>query len=79
MIDNFNTVWDNIGRCAGQTFATVTGQPFAYDVQEDGLAVRRSDLFLQRGDIERQFAAGGGKGHTAAYINAILRDNRIQG
>ena len=79
MIRDFETIWENINRYAGQTFATVTGQAFAYDVQEDGLSVRRSDMFLQREDIEKQFRAGsGGRGQPVAYINAILKDNRIQ-
>lgn len=82
MYNNFEAVWDNIALCEGQTFATATGQPFAYDVQEEGLAVRRSDLFLQKEELERLYrsgsADGGGKGRIAAYCYAVLRDNRIR-
>lgn len=40
MLTDFSTVWSNIKQCEGQTFATLTGQAFAYDVQEDTLAIR---------------------------------------
>ena len=83
MLMDFNVIWDNIKQCEGQTFATLTGQAFAYDVREDDLAIRRSDLLLSRWDIEAAYKAGAsdragsGRG-TAAYINALLRDNRIR-
>lgn len=83
MISNFSAIWDNIEQCEGQTFATLTGQAFAYDVQEDGLAIRRSEMVLRKDEIESMFKAGifdkagNGRG-TAAYINALLRDNRIR-
>ena len=48
---DFNTVWQSITDCEGQTFATPGGQPFAFDVAENGLSVRRSDLFLSKEDI----------------------------
>ena len=63
--------------------ATLTGQAFAYDVREDTLAIRRSDMVLARDEIAAAYKAGtsdkpgSGRG-TAAYINAILRDNRIR-
>lgn len=83
LLTDFSAIWDNIVQCEGQTFATTTGQAFAYDVQEAGLAVRRSDLFLRREDLERLYRSGstngGGKGQIAAYCNAVLRDNRIRG
>ena len=84
MLSDFGIIWDNITQCEGQTFATLTGQAFAYDVQEDALAIRRSDMVLTRADIESAYLAGasigkeGGRG-TNAYINALLRDNRIRG
>lgn len=83
MLTDFSTVWSNIEQCEGQTFATLTGQAFAYDVQEDTLAIRRSDMILGRNEIATAYNAGvsdkpgSGRG-TAAYINAILRDNRIR-
>ena len=83
MLLDFTAVWNNIEQCEGQTFATLTGQPFAYDVQEDALAIRRSDMVLARDEIATAYNAGvsdkpgSGRG-TAAYINAILRDNRIR-
>lgn len=82
LYNNFEAVWDNIALCEGQTFATVTGQPFAYDVQEDGLSVRRSDLLLPKEELEKLYRAGladgGGRGKVAAYCYAVLRDNRIR-
>ena len=83
MLLDFTTVWSNIEQCEGQTFATLTGQAFAYDVQEDALAIRRSDMVLGRDEIANAYKAGAsdksgnGRG-TMAYINAILRDNRIR-
>lgn len=83
MLLNFTAVWNNIEQCEGQTFATLTGQAFAYDVREDTLAIRRSDMVLARDEIAAAYKAGtsdkpgSGRG-TAAYINAILRDNRIR-
>jgi|GEM_PF-3899625 len=83
MLLDFNAIWDNIKQCEGQTFATLTGQAFAYDVQEDGLTIRRSDMVLKRGEVESVYRAGtsdksgSGRG-TVAYINALLRDNRIR-
>lgn len=81
LIVDFETIWANIVMCEGQTFATSTGQPFTYDVRDDGLAIRRSDLFLAREEISNQYRAGiasGGKGQMLAYINAILKDSRIR-
>ena len=83
MLLDFSAIWSNIEQCEGQTFATLTGQAFAYDVQEDVLAIRRSDMVLSREEIESAYQAGAsdkpGSGHgTAAYINALLRDNRIR-
>ena len=83
MLLDFGAVWNNIEQCEGQTFATLTGQAFAYDVQEDILAIRRSDMILKKDEVESAYKAdasdksGNGCG-TAAYINAILRDNRIR-
>ena len=83
MLLNFSAIWDNIEQCEGQTFATQTGQAFAYDVQEDGLAIRRSEMLLMKDEIESMYKAGlfdkvcNGRG-SAAYINALLRDNRIK-
>lgn len=83
MLVDFSTIWSNIEQCEGQTFATLSGQAFAYDVQEDVLAIRRSDMTLNRDEIATAYKAGvsdksgNGRG-TAAYINAILRDNRIR-
>ena len=83
MLLDFSAIWGNIEQCEGQTFATLTGQAFAYDVREDVLAIRRSDMVLSREEIESAYQAGAsdkpgsGRG-TAAYINALLRDNRIR-
>ncbi len=80
---DFGTIWNNIEHCEGQTFATLAGQAFAYDVRENALAIRRSDLVLDRTEVENAFRTGvpekpgNGRG-TTAYINAILRDNRIR-
>ena len=49
---DFNTIWQSITDCEGQTFATPGGQPFAYDVAENGLSVRRSDLFSSKEALE---------------------------
>ena len=82
MLLDFSAIWSNIEQCEGQTFATLSGQAFAYDVQEDALAIR-SDMVLSREEIESAYQAGAsdkpgnGRG-TAAYINALLRDNRIR-
>lgn len=83
MLMDFNVIWDNIEQCEGQTFATLTGQAFAYDVREDALAIRRSDLTLPKEDIEAAYKAGASTGKengrgAVAYINALLRDNRIR-
>ena len=83
MLLDFTAVWNNIEQCEGQTFATLTGQAFAYDVREDTLAIRRSDMVLGRYEIATAYNAGvsdkPGRGRgTVAYINAILRDNRIR-
>ncbi len=78
---DFNTIWRSIEECEGQTFATVSGQPFAFDVTDEGLAVRRSDLFLSKEDIQNSLRMSGSiknKLHSA-YISAVLNDSRIQG
>lgn len=83
MLLDFNTIWSNIEQCEDQTLATLTGQAFAYDVQEDVLAIRRSVMILRRDEVESLYRSGAsdksgnGRG-TTAYINAILRDNRIR-
>ena len=83
MLLDFGTVWNNIEQCEGQTFATLSGQAFAYDVQDTELSIRRTDLILKRDEVEAAYKSGAadksgnGRG-TAAYINAILRDNRIR-
>ena len=81
MLMDFDAVWNNIEHCEGQTFATSSGQPFVFDVQKNVLAIRRSDMVLNREDIAAAYRAGvsdkssSGRG-IVAYINAILRDNR---
>lgn len=78
---DFNTVWQSIIDCEGQTFATPGGQPFAFDVAENGLSVRRSDLFLSKEDIKAAMSVRlpvKGKQPTA-YIFGILNDTRIRG
>ena len=78
---DFNTIWQSITDCEGQTFATPSGQPFAYDVAENGLSVRRSDLFLSKEDIQAAMSVKlpvKGKQPTA-YIFGILNDTRIRG
>ena len=83
MVLDFDSIWKNIAQCEGQTFATLTGQAFAYDVADDTLAIRRSDMILRRDEVESAYRSGvsdkpgNGRG-TAAYINALLRDNRIR-
>jgi len=83
MLSDFRVIWDNIKQCEGQTFATLSGQAFAYDVQEDALAIRRSDMVLAKQDIESAYLAGASTGKdngrgTGAYINALLRDRRVR-
>ena len=83
MITDFGVIWQNIGRYAGQTFATASGQAFAYDVQDDTLAIRRSDMVLNKQDIEAAHQSGAANGKengrgTTAYIYALLRDVRIR-
>lgn len=81
---DFITIWDNLKRCEGQTFATVRGRAFSYEVHKQGLAVKRSEVVLDRADIEAAchhfslYGAKNGNG-TAAYINALLSDSRIRG
>lgn len=80
MIADFDAVWESISRYAGQTFASTPGQPFYYDMRDGGIAVRRSELFFTKDDVEKQFRESGtasGRGQ-AAYINGILRDIRIR-
>lgn len=80
-MNDFNTIWQSIRQCEGQTFATAAGQPFAYDVADGGLSVRRSDLFLSMEDISTCLRVSGSvKGKLiSAYISAILNDSRIRG
>ena len=78
---DFNTVWQSITDCEGQTFATPGGPPFAFDVAANGLSVRRSDLFLSKEDIKAAISVRlpvKGKQLTA-YIFGILNDTRIRG
>ena len=80
-MSDFNTIWKSIEECEGQTFATAGGQPFAYDVEENGLSIRRSDLFLSKEDIQNALSLKApvkGKQLTA-YIAGILNDSRIRG
>ena len=80
-MNDFNTIWQSIKECEGQTFATSGGQPFAYDVEENGLSIRRSDLFLAKEDIQSAMALRTpvkGKQLTA-YISGVLNDVRIRG
>ena len=80
MVDKFEAVWESVCRYAGQTFASTSGQPFYYDVKDGGIAVRRSDMFFSKDDIEKQFreaSTSAGRGQ-AAYINGSLRDIRIR-
>ena len=80
-MSDFNTIWNSITECEGQTFATSGGQPFAFDVTDDGLAVRRSDLFLSKEDIQTSYKVGGSikNKQLSAYIAAVLGDVRIRG
>lgn len=81
---DFTTIWNNIRRCEGQTFATLRGHAFSYQVCEHGLAIKRSEMMLPKCDIEaasRNFSPYGGKACRGAdaYIHALLRDGRIHG
>ena len=83
MLTGFDPIWERIIRFEGQTFATSSGQPFSYDVLEDTLAVRRSDLTIPRDALEAAYRSGAASGKEkgrglTAYINALLRDNRIR-
>lgn len=83
MAFQFDAVWDSIVSCSGQTFATQTAQVFSYDVREDALILRRSDVVLSKKDIEAAYFSGASSGKEngrgpAAYINALLRDSRIR-
>jgi hypothetical protein len=80
-MNDFNTTWQHIKECEGQTFATSGGQPFAYDVEENGLSIRRSDLFLNKENIESALTLRTpvASKQLAAYISGILNDVRIRG
>lgn len=77
---NFAVVWDRIAAHAGQTFHTVTGLPFTYEVKGDAVYPSRTHYRLGRRDFEFAYqqmpVSGPGKWSAtvrgASYVYAIL-------
>lgn len=86
---DFNTVWDRICKCAGQTFTTASGLPFTYRVPGDHLRVSRDGREINRSLSRTNFAKATSAMPAAkpsdikdrqgsAYTWAILMDSRIR-
>lgn len=52
---DFSSVWDLVLKNAGQTFYTVTGLPFTYQVQDDVVRTSRTNYRLTKRDFEKAF------------------------
>lgn len=81
----FELIWGRILALQGETFATITGLPFTYQVEGDALFPSRTDYRLSRRDVETAYGMVPISGPGAirntvrgpAYIWAILHDPRV--
>ena len=82
---DFQSIWLNIIRCAGQEFRTITGLPFTYEVEDNYLNTNRTDYPLSKGEFKKAAAIPNleGPGQISqivrgpSYVYAILTDPRI--
>jgi len=86
---DFDTVWDRIVRCAGETFMTATGLPFTYRVPGDYLRVTREGREINRSLSRTNFVKAAAampatrpsdikQSQGSAYTWAILMDKRVR-
>jgi hypothetical protein len=81
----FEVIWARITALQGEQFSTITGLPFTYSVNGEGLFPSRTDYRLSRGDFETAYALvpipGPGVINNdvrgPAYVWAILHDQRV--
>ena len=85
MVPSFSSMWVRIVACQGQTFRTVRGLPFTYEVNGQILRVSRAKQNLPRTEFEKAYKLlplnGPGKINSIvrgpAYVYAILTDPRV--
>ncbi|MEV1144259.1 hypothetical protein [Micromonospora sp. NPDC049799] len=78
-------VWEAITKHAGQTFWTVSGLPFHYQVDGDRLLTDRTQYWLHRSQVKAALdlwpVAGPGALNNVvrgpSYLYALLADQRI--
>ena len=81
----FEVIWKRIGACQGQTFRTITGLPFTYEIIGSTLVPSRTRYQISRSDFKKasELAPTSGPGEIQnivrgpSYVWAILHDKRI--
>ena len=78
-------IWEKVKQFQGQTFQTVTGLEFTYEVSGSKVIHSRSKATLSRSDFERAFMLCPQKPsdlHNAvsgpSYVYAIITDDRMR-
>ena len=83
---DFDKIWSNIERCAGQEFMTKTGLPFTYQIVSNSVLPDRTNYPLAKINFEKAAAIENldGPGRISdlvrgpSYVYAILSDSRIR-
>jgi len=81
----FDIVWSRIVNCAGQSFQTIQGVEFTYDVDGNILRTDRTNYNLPRSQFDKAYQVvpidGPGQINRMvrgpAYVWAILHDSQI--
>jgi len=82
---SFEEVWKRIAANTGETFHTISGLPFTYNVKKDTVHPNRTEYQISKTDFEKAYTMVPIKGPGAinkivrgpSYLWAILHDKRI--
>ena len=78
-------VWNNIKSCEGQTFHTITGLPFQYEIHGDSFKLSRTNQNIGKVEVEKAFKQMPLRSSSQinstvrgpSYVFALLKDERI--
>lgn len=85
MKSEFDEIWNRISEHEDETFKTITGKPFTYTMDGEGVCPSRTDYRLSKTDFRKAYELAPIKGpgiineivRGPAYIWAIIHDARI--
>lgn len=82
---SFEEIWERIIANEGETFQTISGSPFTYNVKKGTVHLSRTEYQISRSDFEKAYTLVPIRGPGAiskivrgpSYLWAILHDKRI--